>query len=191
MPSGNDSIQERRTMSLKYVILSALSEQSLTGYEITKEFDLVLGNFWHASHQQVYRELGKLADDGLASFEIEVQNGKPDKKLYSVTKAGKEALARWFDEPTPFGATKNALLVKLYACDDRGTVCAHIARFKTSCLAALEDYRSIVQRYYPEPVSEMEDWKKRAYLTLRYGVMQREAQLAWTEEAERIICDVR
>ncbi|NCQ09859.1 MAG: hypothetical protein GW808_11790, partial [Sphingomonadales bacterium] len=59
------------------------------------------------------------------------------------------------------------------------------------CLAALEDYRSIVQRYYPEPVSEMEDWKKRAYLTLRYGVMQREAQVAWTEEAERIICDVR
>jgi PadR family transcriptional regulator AphA len=175
-------------MSLRYVILSALSEQCLTGYEITKEFDLVLGNFWHASHQQVYRELGKLADEGLASFKIEAQSGKPDKKLYSVTTFGKEALAHWFEEPTPFAATKNALLVKLYACDDHDTVCKLIAHFKASCLEALADYQLIAQRYYPEPVSEMEDWKKRAFLTLRYGVMRREAQVAWAEEAEKLIC---
>lgn len=177
-------------MSLKYVILTALAEQNLTGYQITKEFDLVLGNLWHASHQQVYRELAKMADEGLASFEMEAQTGKPDRKVYSVTASGKDALARWIEEPMLFAPTKNALLVKLYAGDNRDTLLEHIARFKANCREALGEYSAIAERYYPEPLDKMENWKKRAFLTLRHGVMLREAQVTWAEEAEQIIGDM-
>lgn len=177
-------------MSLRYVILTALSEQSLTGYQITKEFDLVLGNLWHATHQQVYRELAKLADEGLASFEMQAQTGKPDRKVYSLTTIGKDALARWIEEPIPSAPIKNALLVKLYAGGNRDTLLEHVARFKSSCRAALAEYHAIANRYYAESLEEMEDWKKRAYLTLRYGITQREAQVAWAEEAEQVIGDI-
>ena len=177
-------------MSLRYVILTALSEQDLTGYQITKEFDLVLGNLWSASHQQVYRELAKLADEGLASFEMEAQTGKPDRKIYSLTMAGKDALARWIEQPVAIAPTRNALLVKLYAGGNRDTLLEHVTRFKASCRAALGEYRSIEERYYPEPLEAMEDWKKRAYLTLLFGITQREAQVAWAEEAEQLIGDM-
>jgi PadR family transcriptional regulator AphA len=178
-------------MSLKYVILSALSEQSLSGYEISKEFDLVLGNFWHAKHQQVYRELAKMADEGLVSFRLESQTDKPDRKVYSVTEVGAEALQRWFSEPTPMAAIKSALLVKVYACPDPDTLLSQIERFRTERTAALEALRLIADQHYPEPVAEMEDWKKRAYLTLRYGVLQREAQLAWAEEAAEVLRGIK
>jgi len=177
-------------MSLKHVILSALSEQSLSGYSITKEFDLVLGNFWHASHQQVYRQLGRMADEGLVSFSLERQSDRPDRKVYSLTEAGTEVLERWFAEPTPMAATKSVLLAKLYACDDPETVLSQVVRFRDDCRAALDEFDRIAGRYYPEPVAKMEDWKKRAYLTLRYGISQRKAQLAWAMEAEQIIRDM-
>jgi len=174
-------------MSLRYVILTALSEQDLTGYQITKEFDLVLGNLWSASHQQVYRELAKLADEGLASFEMEAQTGKPDRKIYSLTTAGKDALARWIEEPIALAPTRNALLVKLYAGGNRDTLLEHVTRFKASCRAALGEYQAISERYYPEALEDMEDWKKRAFLTLRYGIAQRESQVAWAKEAQQVI----
>ncbi len=177
-------------MSLRYVILTALSEQDLTGYQITKEFDLVLGNLWSASHQQVYRELAKLADEGLASFEMEAQTGKPDRKIYSLTTAGKDDLSRWIEEPVLFAPTRNALLVKLYAGGNRDTLLEHVTCFKANCRAALAEYQAIAKRYYPERLEDMEEWKKRAYLTLRYGVTQREAQVAWAEEAEQVIGDL-
>jgi PadR family transcriptional regulator AphA len=177
-------------MSLRYVILTALSEQDLTGYQITKEFDLVLGNLWSASHQQVYRELAKLADEGLASFEMEAQTGKPDRKVYSLTASGKDALTNWIEEPVALAPTRNALLVKLYAGASRNTLLEHVTRFKSSCRAALAEYRWLADRYYPEALEDMENWKKRAFLTLRYGITQREAQVAWAEEAEQVIGDM-
>jgi PadR family transcriptional regulator, regulatory protein AphA len=170
-------------MSLKHVILVALASGPFSGYEIVKEFDLVLGNFWQATHQQVYRELGKLADEGLVEFEIKPQTGKPDRKVYRTTPSGRAALEAWLAEPLPPVSVKNLLLVKLYASDDAETVRRHITRFRDECRRTLEIYRHIAERHYPEPVDEMEGWKKRAWLTLRHGIVQREAQLSWADEA--------
>lgn len=171
-------------MSLKHVILVALSGEPLTGYQISKEFDLVLGNFWHATHQQVYRELRLMTEQGLVEYDTKAQAGKPDRKVYRTTGLGQNALEAWLAEPVGPFAVKNLLLAKLYACEDREILRQHIAAFKAECCRALEAYREIAERYYPERVDQMEPWKQRAWLTLRYGIAQREAQLSWTEEVE-------
>ena len=171
-------------MSLKHVILVALSGEPLTGYRITKEFDLVLGNFWHATHQQVYRELRTMTEEGLVQFETKSQAGKPERKIYWTTELGQKALSDWLAEPLPSSAVKNLLLAKLYACEDREILRQHIAAFKAECCRALASYREIAERYYAERIDQMEPWKQRAWLTLRYGIAQREAQLSWTNEVE-------
>jgi PadR family transcriptional regulator, regulatory protein AphA len=176
-------------MSLKHVILVALSGEPLTGYEITKEFDLVLGNFWHATHQQVYRELKIMTEGGLVEFETKAQAGKPDRKVYRTTKSGQTELESWLAEPLPSSAVKNLLLVKLYACSDHEILQRHIAAFKAECFRALETYRQTAERHYTEQVDQMEPWKQRAWLTLRYGIAQREAQLSWTKEVEVSLFD--
>jgi DNA-binding PadR family transcriptional regulator len=45
-------------MSLKYAVLAALLEGEASGYELSKVFDVSLANFWAATPQQLYRELG-------------------------------------------------------------------------------------------------------------------------------------
>lgn len=56
-------------MSLPHVILTVLSTRDATGYDITKEFSASIGYFWKASHQQVYRELNKMADKELVNLQ--------------------------------------------------------------------------------------------------------------------------
>lgn len=47
-------------MSLPHAILTALLEKPSSGLELTRRFDRSIGYFWSATHQQIYRELGKL-----------------------------------------------------------------------------------------------------------------------------------
>ena len=59
-------------MSLPHVILTVLSTRDATGYDITKEFSATIGYFWKASHQQVYRELNKMAQNELVTCVLAV-----------------------------------------------------------------------------------------------------------------------
>ncbi|ATC60142.1 PadR family transcriptional regulator [Vibrio anguillarum] len=68
-------------------LLSLLIEHEQgTGYELTK----LMSNsrIWRASHQQIYKSLKKLAKNGILVCKHEPQEGKPDRKVYSLTSEG-------------------------------------------------------------------------------------------------------
>src|ERR1700759_5096835 len=104
------------TLALREVILTVLARGEMTGYEITKDFEAVYVHFWRASHQQVYRELARLNKDGRVTVNKVAQEGKPDKKVYAITKKGLEELRRWIAEPTEPPRPQYDLLVKLLGC---------------------------------------------------------------------------
>ena len=79
-------------MALSHSIMTALLEEDLSGYELAKRFDASLGYFWRASHQQIYKELGKMADNQWVSARSVEQSGKPNKVIYALTPLGKENL---------------------------------------------------------------------------------------------------
>lgn len=100
---------------LKTVILGLLSEQNLTGYDITKAFDSDIGEFWRANHSQIYPLLKKLEADGLISHEIKLTGEKLEKKLYSLTSNGKQEFETWLSSPTPtINSVKDEFILKLY-----------------------------------------------------------------------------
>ncbi|KRM57557.1 PadR family transcriptional regulator [Secundilactobacillus malefermentans] len=100
---------------LKFIILGLLSENDLTGYDITKAFESDIGEFWSANHSQIYPLLKRLEDEQLISHKLEVVGEKLEKKLYSITQSGKEVLRQWLSEPTPeLSATKDEFILKLY-----------------------------------------------------------------------------
>ena len=80
-------------MALEHALLVALREQPATGLDLAKRFEPSIGFFWHATHQQIYRVLGRMDADGWVGVEAVAQAGRPDKKVYAVTPAG--ASARW------------------------------------------------------------------------------------------------
>jgi DNA-binding PadR family transcriptional regulator len=82
-------------MSLPYAILGLLNYDSMTGYDIKKMFDESINNFWAASLSQIYRELGTLENKGYLTSVIQQQHDRPDKRIYSITEAGKTEFRYW------------------------------------------------------------------------------------------------
>ncbi len=86
-------------MALKFGILGLLNYSPMTGYKLKKIFDRSINNVWTASLSQIYRELNALEKDGFVSSQIEEQDDRPDKKIYSITEAGKGAFSDWLQKP--------------------------------------------------------------------------------------------
>lgn len=108
-PSTTQS-QAPEPMTLKHTILAFLSRQSLSGYEIAKEFAEGFGScFWKASQQQVYAELAKLEQRGDVSYEAIPQAGRLDKKIYSITELGLQELKIWLIQPSEPAAIREDL----------------------------------------------------------------------------------
>ncbi len=72
-----------------------LASKPITGYDLTKQIAGTVKN----SHQQVYRDAGRLEKNGLLSSKKVPQDGKPDRKEYTVTQAGLDALKVINKEP--------------------------------------------------------------------------------------------
>lgn len=89
---------------LRIAILSLLADGDYTGYELSKAFDASITYVWAASQSQIYPELHKLADKGLAEGIDVTQQGRPDKRMYRITPAGRSALVEWVSRsPTTLG----------------------------------------------------------------------------------------
>lgn len=102
-------------MSLSHTLLGFLSYAPMTGYDLKKQMDRSTQFFWHAALSQIYPTLQQLEGDGLIAAATVPQAGKPDKKVYSLTPAGRAALDAWLAEPLPDPAPgKDGLLLKLF-----------------------------------------------------------------------------
>ncbi|TKC99451.1 PadR family transcriptional regulator [Polyangium fumosum] len=176
-------------MSLKHLILAVVGARPSTGYEITKEFDEVAGFYWRATHQQVYRELATLAEAGLVRFKEVAQQGKPDKKVYTITAKGRRAFADWFREPPEAPRHADPLMIKFFAAELVGIedLRAQLALAREHHAALLATYEAIAAQHYAEPVDTMPRWKKMIYLTLRLGITRERAWLSWADESERVL----
>jgi len=105
--------------TLKYAILGLINRKPLTGYDIAKEFNSGLVDFWYAKHSQIYPELKKLTDEDLLSYEIIIQGEKLEKKLYTLTEKGKNCLQKWLAKDEPLEPTpKDIFRLKAYFCDE-------------------------------------------------------------------------
>src|SRR5438309_10261449 len=101
-------------MALEHALLVSLIERAGSGYELARRFDKSIGFFWSATHQQIYRVLKRMEEYGWVTGEAVAQEGRPDKKVYTVSPAGREELARWIAEPAAdMGTLRSELGVKI------------------------------------------------------------------------------
>ncbi|MEM8562337.1 MAG: PadR family transcriptional regulator [Pseudomonadota bacterium] len=178
-------------MALGHAIMTALLEDDLSGYELAKDFETSLGFFWQASHQQIYQELRKLSDKRWLSKREVTQKGKPNKIVYGMTKAGREALAKWVFDTTRMQAAKDDLLVKLYNLneDNASHIAAQISTRRKETMQRLYLYEKIRRRHYGVP-EFLPTRRKGVYLALALGIQQGEQYLSWCDEAIDLLAKV-
>ncbi|MCV6548693.1 MAG: PadR family transcriptional regulator [Cohaesibacter sp.] len=104
-------------MNVKGICLAILFRGDTTGYDIRKassEGDY--SYFTEASFGSIYPALNRLESDGLVTCRLEPQDGKPARKVYSITDAGRQAfLEELCQPPKPDVFRSEFLLVAIYA----------------------------------------------------------------------------
>jgi PadR family transcriptional regulator, regulatory protein AphA len=101
-------------MSLDHAILGLLHPRPQTGYDLKKTFDRSMSHFWPAQQSQIYRTLTRLEEKALVTSEIVPQQGRPSRKLYALTPAGRRALKQWLAVGERPGPWRSSFLVRLY-----------------------------------------------------------------------------
>lgn len=172
-------------MSISYAIMAGLLNSPKTGYELTKGFQGSIGFFWNATHQQIYRELERIHELGWATVDIEPQAGKPDRKVYSLTRIGREELRRWIETPTDAGAPRDPLLVKLFVghIADPQKIIADLERKQEIHEKNLKQYQEIESEHFNKKKMPLN--MRFEYYTLRHGILYEEGWLLWCKEVLR------
>jgi DNA-binding PadR family transcriptional regulator len=91
-------VSQRALSTTSYIVLGLLEREPATPYELKNRVGRGLGNFWTVQHAQLYTETARLAEDGFLTERSESEGRR--RKTYSITEAGKKALAEWLADPT-------------------------------------------------------------------------------------------
>lgn len=179
-------------MSLRDAVLTALLDGESSGYDLAKEFDASVANFWMATPQQLYRELERLAEQGLIQARVVHQERRPNKRMYSLTDAGHESIRHFTARAPKPAAIRDELMIKVAAADagDTSAVRAAIAERRDWATAKLERYerlraRLLAGRTEEEYVAHAE--RVGPYLTLLRGISFEEENIRWADHALTVI----
>ncbi|MBW1601471.1 PadR family transcriptional regulator [Streptomyces sp. JJ66] len=163
-------------MSLPHAILTALLEKPSSGLELTRRFDKSIGFFWSATHQQIYRELGKLEQAGWVRSEPE-PGSRGQRKEYAVLPQGRAELSRWVgaaQDPKPL---RDATILRLRAAAVVGTdgLAGELARHLALHERQLAEYQRIERRDFPP--ERTDEIARLQHVVLRAGI---ELESFWT-----------
>jgi DNA-binding PadR family transcriptional regulator len=175
-------------MSLPHAILTALLEKPSSGLELTRRFDRSIGYFWSATHQQIYRELGRLESDGLIRALPSEPPARGQKKSYEVLPAGRAELARWTaasQDPKPL---RDVLLLRLRAAAVVGTegIELDLRRHLTLHQSQLAEYQEIEERDFGSGKDAVQD--RLQHLVLRAGI---DLETFWTQWLTHALEEIR
>lgn len=101
-------------MDLKTLCLGALCLGDASGYDIKKLFESALNHFHHASFGSIYPALKNLEQEGMVHCRVERGTRHPDRKLFSVTDAGRRAFVQALESAEPAEQLRSEFLVMLF-----------------------------------------------------------------------------
>jgi len=101
-------------MNSQDVILGLLHRGPLSGYEIKQKLEMPLSFFFDASFGTIYPTLAKMEALGYIAKESIVQDGRPNKNVYSLTEAGKEQFALYMHSPVEKDSYRSDFLMRMF-----------------------------------------------------------------------------
>lgn len=105
-------------MSVRRLCLAILNFGDATGYEIRKaSTEGEFSYFEEAGFGSIYPTLAKLEAEGLVTFRHEAQDGKPARKVYSITEGGRDELRALLSEPLAKDTFRSPFLLVAMCAD--------------------------------------------------------------------------
>jgi DNA-binding PadR family transcriptional regulator len=155
------------------VVLGLLAEGERSGYDLHKRAAGSVAHMWAPAKSQLYAVLPRLVDAGLASRRTVRQSGRPDKRVYRLTRAGRAAVREWLENASPKSWDELMLKVFFAGLSSRDALLRQLEDFAEVQRSVLAEYRAI------RPAT------RHGALTLEYGLELMPARLKWLEKVMR------
>jgi len=164
---------------LKFALLGLLAKESRHGYDLKRAFERMLGGTWPINIGQIYTTLTRLERDGFVTAETVAQSNVPDRKVYTLTAAGHDALTDWLGEPAEDTVVlKDEMYVKILVHSEveHGNATELIWRQRQHHLQVLSELQELRDRPQLEAATR---------LVLEGAMLHVEADLQWLDLAAR------
>lgn len=153
----------------------------LSGYDVRKAVDNGVGYFWGPAKTQIYAVLPRLVDNGFATREEVEQADRPDKHVYRVTEAGREAVTSWLEAPSAADGDRSTFLLRVFL----GSLASPEALLR-HVRAKREEAESLqVDLEQRETRADGSPRDFHAALTRRYGLAYAGAVIDWAAAVEQ------
>ena len=177
-------------MSLKFAILGILeSAGPQSGYDIKSFFEEGPSYVWQADLPQIYRTLDQLEQAKHVSVEADPANAR-NRKVYTITQAGRDALQEWLQEDFEWLPIRNANLLRVFfgALTPPGILKQQLIAQRNQFLGVLQQYDHVKA----EIEKTAEQYPEHAFywmLTLQSGLKSMQAWSEWCDDVIRQLED--
>lgn len=171
-----------------YAILGLLSLKPMSGYDMKKYVDESIGHFWQENYGYIYPTLSKLQKEKMVSCKTIRQQGKPNRRLYSLTSRGKSELRKWLKEPVDQIPVRNELLLKMSFAKNISTdaLMGIVEQYIDDQKRKLKEYRFIQAQIEREIESTGNDAELFNWLHIvRFGTSVVPSRIRWGKEVLR------
>jgi PadR family transcriptional regulator, regulatory protein AphA len=165
-------------MSLRHGLLDLLAAEPRSGYDLSRYFEMSMGNVWPAQHSQIYPELAKLLAEG---FIAQTGEGPRGRKLYRTTPQGIDALRTWMRDSEPDYSVRYEALLRIFCLWvlPAEEALAHLQRDRAEYVRHLETLEKVIAT---------RDWgadqvTRSSRLSIEFGRRFYTAQIEWIDWA--------
>jgi PadR family transcriptional regulator, regulatory protein AphA len=168
-----------------YAVLGLLARRPSSGYELGTRAAASIDNFWPLTRTHIYGELAKLEALGyIVGVEV-AQELLPDKRVYSVTPQGAQALDAWLTNPDPgVPRPRQPMLVKLFFGERLAPeqAAALLTEYRAQALDRRNRFAAAAASDAAAVAADPDSPRRFGRAAALFGLRRTEADLAWIDE---------
>jgi len=163
-----------KAVSVRHLLLGLLTQESMSGYDIKSFLESLNWLIDSPSFGSLYPALHALQEDGLVTVEEVHCQGKPFRKIYTITKTGEQTLREEMNQPAAPDASLKTFLMRLILANNlsQPELVAHLQQRYSQVTA---------RRATLEPITATADGTMNTgqHLAFGYGAALANAELVW------------
>jgi len=157
--------------------MGMLLREALTGYDIKKEIEAGIGNFYKASYGSLYPALKKLAAKGHLTM-TEAAEGNRQKKYYQTTELGRKVFLEWLSTPLDSETNGDSQLAQLYFFGElpRDVREQRLLEYEFHAQRILRELQAVEKQFFIETPDDRDYFE---LSTLYYGIQNIQNTIRW------------
>ena len=165
-------------MSIRYFILGLLTRKPMTGYDVKTSLEDLSWLVDVPSYGSLYPALHNLLEEGMVNVSVVPGDGKPSRKVYSITEAGTQVLQTWIHRPIETDISQKTFVMRLLLANNfsREGLIAYLKQRHTRMTTHLAALESRIEINTAETSSEAERF------AADYGLVIASAEIHWLED---------